>query len=316
MLNLIQLLKNLILIFNLISIISCNNNDHTKIGLRKIELNLKQNFSHSRFAENDNYIFINTHFHQKKLIYYDKNTLKKINEINLESSKLRRHSFFMPDNNNNIWLFKTGSLNSKKNIPPKLIKIEFKTGNIIEKEIPFNPQAALIDNSNIIIVGVYNNNFLHVFNENGNLISSNIEIEDNFISTKWILSAEKFDNEIIISDAEKYRIWHIKNNRLLKKIIYRQDKDLIKIDKIRGKKKIYRQKGIHSIFESNGKIYASCFDHSGDSTLFWYDIVNIKNNKLMYTQKTKFLYNFYKYGNNHYIYKGYGNFELYEVIFQ
>jgi len=116
-----------------------------------------------------------------------------------------------------------------------------------------------------------------------------------------------------LGHTDKFAITILNKKNEKNSIRINNERDLISVNKIIDRRKIFRIKGIHSILALKNVLYVSCFDHSQEQTKFWYDIINLDTNKVISTITTPFLFNFIKDGKHRYVYKDVGPFQLFRI---
>ena len=315
--NLISMSRILfILLFSLL-LYNCAEYNIEEISLEKINIDIPQK-SVSTLQINEKYFTFFVVGGNRGISLLDRSKGNDYSYLDLLEIGLKKFKMFVINSKDELWFAKREKYVKDKKELPELAKTSIHGNILLRRNLPFDPQSILCIDTTLFLIGYHNGKFIHRFNSNGIYLKSIINInEDDLEPFFWLLSATATENKIFIADAKYFRIWVIESDSLIKIIKYRDNGDLIKIENVSGKKKIYRNKGIHNVLVHNGKLYISCFEHGKYiKSFFWYDIVDLKNGKLLRSVKTDFLYYFASDGKTNYVFHNVPEFELFKIKFQ
>lgn len=314
-------IKNYIrLIFLFLFVLSCTKSNENAILLRKKIDSFHSNYSVNFFMSTDNsFIAITTESYRRSIDTYEKTKGALVGSLDLYEIGLKDLKLFYPLNDHSFIAASMGRTVSGNYIPSQLIKLGYDGVIHFKEALPFTPQAIAIKDSLIYIAGNFQGKFFHQFDLSGNLQKSFYTLNDDERKLyHWKLASCCEKDTVFFASADKYKIWIIKDDQLVRNFKYRDESNLIKTEQQGEREKIYRQKGIHDMIYHKGKLFISCFDHSNNKSKFWYDVVDVNRGSLIEIISTDFLYSFIRdmNGNNKYVYHNLPEFELYEIKFK
>jgi len=306
-----------LIIISQIVISSCKTQTHVNIiRLKKIQLKDIDGRVFDVLSNHNNIVLLNTVGGISDLIFIDrKNSNKKIT-IDLVEKGIKNPNFIKLNADNSIFLLRKLKKKDNETTHGELVKIDISGKIVFRTNIPFIPQGMFGADSLIYILGKYNCKVLHVFDYNGKYKKSFLNLNKlNLPKITWQLEIKKYDGKIYISSAENFMIWIINNSKLISKIKFRDDNNLIEKKRFGKKTKIYRIKGINDFIVYNNLIYVSCFAHSRQGTKYWYDVIDLNTGKLIKTIKTKNIYYFAEFNESIFVWHNFPEFELFKVTF-